>query len=126
MALILLVDDSLFQRRIIKGLLNKMDAVDNIIEAGNGLEGLKVLETEQPDCIFSDLTMPEMDGIQFLEELKNRGCQIPVIVLTADIQKSTHQRCVDLGAFAFMNKPFDEDGISEILGKVLGTATGAN
>ena len=126
MALILLVDDSLFQRRIIKSLLNKLDTVDSIIEAGNGVEGLKVLETEQPDCIFSDLAMPEMDGIQFLEELSKRDCQIPVVVLTADIQKSVRQRCVELGAFAFMNKPFDEDRVREVLGRILGTAAGTH
>jgi two-component system, chemotaxis family, chemotaxis protein CheY len=118
MALILVVEDSSFQRKIITQILEK--AGNETLSAENGKQGLEILETHKPDCIFCDLLMPEMDGFAFLEALKEKNIQIPVINLTSDIQDTVKQRCLDLGAKGFLNKPAQESQILETLKSVLG------
>ena len=118
MALILVVEDSSFQRKIVTQILAK--AGHETLTAENGKQGLEVLETHTPDCIFCDLLMPEMDGFEFLETLKEKNSQIPIINLTSDIQDTVKQRCLDLGARGFLNKPAQESQILEALKSVLG------
>ena len=81
---------------------------------------MEVLETHQPDCIFCDLLMPEMDGFGFIEALNEKKISIPLIYLTSDIQDTVKQRCLALGAKGFLNKPAQETQILGILKSVLG------
>ena len=117
MALILITDDAAFSRRMIK----KAVQADNheVIEAGNGNECLEMVDAHGPDCILLDLLMPELDGFGTLEQLRDRGSKIPVIVLSADIQESARQQCMDLGAFMMLNKPPKAPEIQEAIGKAL-------
>ena len=103
---ILVIDDSLFQRKIISGVLTENGY--QVTPAVNGKEGIEFVEKEQPDIILTDLLMPEYDGYWVLEQLKARGRTIPVIVLTSDIQTTTEKRCRELGVVAFLNKPVDK------------------
>ena len=103
---ILVIDDSLFQRKIISGVLTENGY--QVTSAVNGKEGIEFVEKEQPDIILTDLLMPEYDGYWVLEQLKARGRTIPVIVLTSDIQTTTEKRCRELGVVAFLNKPVDK------------------
>lgn len=116
--MILIVEDSKIQRTKIRSVLT--GAAYEVTEAMNGTEALKVLEDSAPDLIMTDLLMPEMDGIQFLEELKKREIGIPVVVLSADIQDSTKERCYELGARAFVNKPIVQTEILPIIQELLG------
>ena len=100
---VLVIDDSNFQRLKVLGYLSQ--AGYDTMEAASGRAGLEVLETEAPDVIILDLLMPELDGFGVLEALKVRGCEIPVIVLTADIQETRKARCLELGVSNFLNKP---------------------
>lgn len=118
MALILVVEDSSFQRNIIVKILEKLE--HKTLTAENGKKGLEALEANTPDCILCDLLMPEMDGFGFLEHLKEKNLQTPVIILTSDIQDTVKQRCLDLGATNFLNKPAQEGQISEALTAILG------
>ena len=83
MATILSIDDSALQRGWITDILK--DLGHDVLEAVDGLDGLKVIEATPPDCIFLDLLMPNMDGISFLKEYQKKDWEMPVIVLTADI-----------------------------------------
>jgi len=100
---ILVVDDSLFQRKSICQILT--DAGHEVVEATDGLEGLEKALSIRPDCIFTDLLMPRMDGIEFISELKAKGPAPPLFVLTADIQESKRRLCMDLGVDGFLSKP---------------------
>ena len=100
---ILVVDDSLFQRKSICQIL--VDAGYEVVEATDGRDGLEKVLASRPDCIFTDLLMPQMDGIEFISELKARGPVPPLFVLTADIQESKKRLCVDLGVDGFLSKP---------------------
>jgi len=103
MGKILVVDDSAFARLNICRILKS--AGHEIFEAANGREGLDLAMALKPDCILSDLLMPEMDGIDFLAALKEQRIVLPVIVLTADIQETKKRQCLDFGAAGFLQKP---------------------
>jgi two-component system, chemotaxis family, chemotaxis protein CheY len=116
-ALVLIVEDSSFQRKIIIQIIEK--AGHKTLATENGKKGLEVLEANTPDCIFCDLLMPEMDGFEFLAALKAKNISIPVINLTSDIQDTVKQKCLDLGAKGFLNKPAQEPQILAALNSVL-------
>lgn len=100
---ILVVDDSLFQRKSICQLL--VEAGYEVVEATDGCDGLEKAFSSSPDCVLTDLLMPNMDGIEFITELKARGFTPPVFVLSADIQESKRRFCLELGVDGFISKP---------------------
>lgn len=123
MARVVVADDSWLTRRVVVGILEADE--HTVMQAGNGREAIELITTEAVDCILLDLLMPEVDGFGVLDYLQSNGIQIPAIVQTADIQKSTIERCMALGATAFLNKPVDESAIRSALSRALAGATGA-
>ena len=117
MALILITDDAAFSRRMIRKAVEK--AGHEAIEAGNGVECVAKVAERPPDCILLDLLMPEMDGYGVLASLRDQGLEIPVIVLSADIQASTHKQCMELGAFLMVRKPPKAPEIADAIDKAL-------
>lgn len=117
MARILVVDDSLFARMNICSMLE--EAGHECRQAGNGREGLAVVLQDPPDCILTDLLMPEMDGIALLAALKENSVPVPAIVLTADIQDSKRRQCLDLGTAGFISKPPRKAELLETVATVL-------
>ena len=107
MPTLLIADDSLFQRMVL-GKLAKAEGF-SIIEAKNGKECLDMVAAHGPDALVLDLNMPEVDGLEVMSRLKASGKCLPVLVLTADIQNSTQQRCMALGAVAVINTPLDDE-----------------
>lgn len=118
MGTILVIEDSAYQR----GKLSRMlgEAGYELAEAASGEEGLGALETVKPDCIVLDLLMPGMGGIGFLEAYGDRKDRVPVVVLTADIQDTTRERCLALGAVAFLNKPTRKEALLSTLDETIG------
>jgi len=102
-ATILVVDDSKLARVIARRALSR--AGYDTLEAQNGHEGLQMALEHKPDCIVTDLLMPEMDGLQFLLAMREQGLQTPVVVVTANIQKVIREECMSSGAFDVINKP---------------------
>jgi CheY-like chemotaxis protein len=117
MALILIVDDSKYQRNIIKKILETED--HEFQEAENGISAMQLTLAQRPDCILVDKLMPVLDGEKFLQFIKQRNLPIPVIVITADIQESTYNQCIELGAFDVVHKPFKAEKLKEILQRAL-------
>ena len=117
MARILLVDDSKFQRKCMCRMLSNMG--HEVSQAENGEMGLQMYDSEKPDMVITDLLMPVVDGIGLLRGLKERNCKAPVLVVTADIQESTKQECMQLGAKAFLNKPHSSDDLGAALNRIL-------
>lgn len=119
MASILIIDDSAFMRgRIVEAV--KKDG-HRVMEAADGIAGLQMALSRNPDCIILDLIMPEMDGFSILKTLHEQGQRIPVIVVTADIQVSAQKQCLALGAAALLNKPPRENEFLAALREVLST-----
>lgn len=119
MALILIIDDSSFTRKRIASMI-KAEGHETL-EASDGRQGLEMTATHSPDCIVIDLIMPEMDGLELLEVLHNQGWKIPRIVVTADIQESVRQQCLERGALAVLNKPPRKDELQNTLAKAIGS-----
>jgi CheY-like chemotaxis protein len=117
MAKVLVVDDSMFTRLNICKMLE--EAGYETLEAANGREGLEVAATGQPDIILSDLLMPELDGIGFLHALREKSINLPVIILSADIQETKRQQCLNLGTAGFISKPPQKREIKDVIERAL-------
>ena len=110
---ILVIDDAKFQRGQMTRFLGEQG--HTILEAGNGQEGYLKLCQEGPDVVICDLLMPVMDGIAFLTLVQKHEVPTPIIIVSADIQSTTRQQCLQLGALAFLNKPCDQQALMELL-----------
>ncbi len=124
MAKILIVDDSVFMRMTLSNMVKA--GGHEAIEAVNGREGLEKIKAEQPDCLVTDLNMPEMEGPDLIKAVRTDGITIPIIVNTADVQESTRNRCMALGATAFFNKPLKEEGVLACINESLVGASVCN
>ncbi len=106
-ARILVVDDNTINLRIITDLIEVM-GYDSLM-AENGLYALSTLEKQDCDLVLLDICMPDMDGYQVLEYMKNDShlCQIPVIMISAIDDMDSVVRCIENGADDYMVKPFN-------------------
>lgn len=116
---ILIIDDSNFQRKIISDILEKEGY--SVVIAENGNSGFTMAQSEAPDAVVCDLLMPELDGYGFLEKIRDSSIDVPVIILTSDIQKTSRKVCLDLGAYDVLNKPVAKDSLIPALNKALGS-----
>jgi two-component system, chemotaxis family, chemotaxis protein CheY len=114
---ILIIDDSLLSRNILKRYLGDQHAY---LEAEDGMRGLELYFVEKPDLVFLDLTMPTMNGLDVLSQIKTMDPHSRVIVASADIQDFTRQKAESYGASAFLNKPFTADSVLETTRPFLG------
>ncbi len=118
MARILHVDDSSFSRLQIGKVLK--NAGHELLQAENGRAGLAAVQEQSPNLIITDILMPEMDGIVFLEALRQLGNRIPVLVITADVQHDTRENCLALGAVGLLNKPPRDEELLAAVAQALG------
>lgn len=124
MANIMIVDDSKLTRNVLQELL--ISNGHEVIEATNGREAITMIAEQTPDCIVLDILMPEMNGFEVLEELKNRVQKVPVVIHSADIQQTTRQKCFQLGAFSFTNKPLNKEVLLNAVHEALASTKGTN
>jgi signal transduction histidine kinase/ligand-binding sensor domain-containing protein/DNA-binding response OmpR family regulator len=112
--ILLIVEDNSDMRQYIRSILI---TEFNVLEAPNGVVGLEVTNRYQPDLIISDIMMPEMDGMEFCKRVKTNftTSHIPVILLTAKSATDTQIESFNIGADAFLVKPFDEDLLKAII-----------
>ncbi len=105
---VLLVDDDASIRRISEISLTRIGRL-NVVAADSGLSALRFLEDFTPDLILLDVMMPGMDGPALLLRLREieRLAQIPVVFMTAKVQKHEVQAYFDLGVSGVIMKPFD-------------------
>lgn len=115
---VLIVEDQKDVREYIKDSLGDLYI---IFEAGNGLEGLKLVEEEDPDLIISDIMMPEMDGLEMTRKLKSelKTCHIPIILLTAKASQEQKLEGLEEGADSYIPKPFNRRHLQVRVKKLL-------
>jgi len=114
-AKILIIDDSALQSMIIKKILGG-DHLYTVRK--NGKDGLETLKQETFDVIFLDLLMPEFTGFQVLENLPE-GESYPIVVASADKQNSSLEKCMEMGAIAFIQKPFEAKEMQSVFNTIL-------
>ncbi len=118
MAKILMVDDSKTSRKILREILEE-NGHEVIGEAINGQDGIDKYAKLRPDVTTMDITMPEMDGLEALRQIREIDPEAKVIMVTAAGQKNKMVEAVKYGAAEFLAKPFDASQIVDILNKVL-------
>jgi two-component system chemotaxis response regulator CheY len=116
-AKILVVDDSGLARRLIRKLLEELgyDADD----VSDGAQALERCVLHRFDAVILDLLMHGMYGAEVLQKLKELNPALPVIIATADIQRTTREQVKELGAAAMINKPVTREQLEEVLRIVL-------
>lgn len=111
---LLVVDDSPLIRAMVRDMLDPAVA-EVAAEAGSGEEGLEAFRKTRPDLVLLDLSMPEMDGMAFLEALRDEHPEARVVLMTANTQQATARRARDLKAAALLYKPFEPEQLRAVL-----------
>jgi two-component system, chemotaxis family, chemotaxis protein CheY len=120
---ILIVDDSKSMRKVIlKTLALSGFPVGKSLEASNGIEALEILKNEWVDLVLSDIHMPGMDGFELLRSLRQNECfdDLPIVFVTTEGNEERLQTLMELGAKAYLRKPFRPEEMRSVLCKVLG------
>lgn len=106
---ILIIDDSALMRRVLSDIINSDERFESKVSATNGWEGLELLQNrgKEFDAVLLDINMPKMNGIELLEELKQRKIKATVIIVSTLARKDASEtiRALELGAFDFVTKP---------------------
>lgn len=116
---ILIVDDAAFMRMMIKDVLTK-NGFEVIGEAENGQKAVEKYKELDPELTIMDITMPEMDGIEAVKEIKNLDGNAKVIMCSAMGQQAMVIEAIQAGAKDFIVKPFQADRVIEAVKKVIG------
>jgi two-component system, chemotaxis family, chemotaxis protein CheY len=114
----LLVDDSALARRSMRSILESGGF--EVVEADDGLVALERYFLEKPDIVILDLVMKGMYGLDVLARLREIDPAAKVIVVSADVQESSHQLVHAGGAAAFIGKPVNREQVLRVIGDVLG------
>ena len=119
---VLVVDDFATMRRIVRNILKQI-GFTNIIEADDGKSALKELKKEKFDLILCDWNMPEMPGIDLLNNVKSDEAlkDIPFVMVTAEAQKNNIVEAVKAGVSSYIVKPFTAETVTEKLNKIFGS-----
>lgn len=116
---VLVVDDAAFMRMMIKDILSK-NGYEIVGEAENGAKALEKYQDLTPDLTTMDITMPEMDGITAVKELRKIDPAAKVIMCSAMGQQAMVIEAIQAGARDFIVKPFQPDRVLEAVRKVVG------
>jgi two-component system, chemotaxis family, chemotaxis protein CheY len=114
---VLIVDDSPISRKMLKSCFPKERGF-TFHEAGDGQQALDLYKELRPDLVTLDLTMPVMDGVTALTEIRSFDPQATVIVCTADVQETSIQDVTARGAFLILPKPPSKGSVLDALCKV--------
>jgi two-component system, chemotaxis family, chemotaxis protein CheY len=119
MKTILTVDDSASIRQMIK--LTLAGAGYQVVEAGNGAEGLSAAKASPVNMVVTDLNMPVMDGLAFIREMRKLPAYkgVPIVFLTTESDSGIKQQAKDAGATGWITKPFQQEQLLAVVKKVL-------
>ena len=117
MAKIMIVDDSAYARRVHRGILERAGHV--VLEASTGSGALETFFHDHPDLVLLDLSMEDMSGIEVLRTLRRMDAGARVIVVSADVQRSTSDSVMTAGANRFLAKPANSDQLVATVSEVL-------
>jgi two-component system chemotaxis response regulator CheY len=123
MASILIVDDCSAMRSVIKRIIGISGfEMENCFFASDGEEALSLLRNHRVDLVISDINMPRLDGEAMLRKMSSDPalCGVPVVMVSSDATQSRANRLLELGAKAYVVKPFQPQPFREQLEKVLG------
>lgn len=115
---ILVVDDAAVIRLMLTKILGS-EEYEVVGDAGNGVEAVAKYEELKPDLVTMDITMPDMDGIQAVKEIRKLDPNAKIVMCSAMGQKMMVLEAIEAGAANFIVKPFDEQKVKEVIKRVL-------
>ena len=114
----LLVDDNNVNIKIATRLLKQFNI--EVDTASNGQECLDLAKTETYDIIFLDHLMPGMDGVEAVQQLREKGNEMPIIALTANSYSGSREKYIEEGFTDYLPKPFQYKDLNKVLRKYMG------
>lgn len=115
---LMIVDDSNIIRNRIQRIYNS-DEFTLVATASNGQEALEKFDLHRPDVVTMDLTMPQMDGLECIENLVAKDPNVLILVVSALSDKATGIKALELGASGFLTKPFSEEELADALSELV-------
>ncbi len=116
---VLIVDDAQFTRNMLKNIIGKIDQIEVIGEASNGVEAISLYKKLNPDLVTMDLVMPEKGGIEATEEILKINSKALIVVVSALGQEALVLEAAKKGAKDFIQKPFKTEQILEVMDRIL-------
>ncbi len=126
---ILVVDDSPIARRIVRKTLTMTGLpLGTVREAGNGRDALQILAEDWIDLVLADLHMPEMTGVEMVEEMAKDDMlgTVPVIIISSDHSQARIDELTEKGVKAYLKKPFKPEGLRDAMEDALGVKAGGH
>ncbi len=119
----LIVDDSSVMRKIVERALRQAGLeLTKVVEASSGLEGLEALRQQPVDLVLSDINMPQMDGLEFLRQMRAEDLapEAPVVMITTESSEDHVVQAIAAGAQGYIRKPFTAEQVKERVLPLLG------
>jgi len=116
---ILYIEDEPLNRRLVQTILARVDY--RYLEAANGVEGIKIAESERPDLILVDINLPNMNGYEVLRALRNNlmTTHIPIVALTAHIMNGDQRDIMAAGFDGYLAKPVNKIVVRTLIERIL-------
>lgn len=118
MAKILIVDDAAFMRMMLKDILTK-GGHEVVGEAENGLVAIQKYQELKPDIVTMDITMPEMEGVEAVREIKKKDANAKIVMCSAMGQQGMVVQAIQAGAKDFIVKPFQGDRVLDAIRRAI-------
>jgi two-component system chemotaxis response regulator CheY len=115
---LMIVDDSNIMRRRIERS-QTFEELELVGTAANGLEAIEMFRKMDPDVVTMDLTMPQMDGIECIENIVKLKPAVRILVISALADKATAVEAMEKGANGFLNKPFTDRQLNEAIAELI-------
>ena len=115
---LMIVDDSNIMRRRIERS-QQFEELELVGTASNGLEAIEMFRKMDPDVVTMDLTMPQMDGIECIENIVKLKPAVRILVISALADKATAVEAMEKGANGFLNKPFTDRQLNEAIAELI-------
>jgi CheY-like chemotaxis protein len=116
---VLIVDDSKLSRSMAVRAVASMG--HTVWEATDGQHAVETLERQSVDLVITDLLMPVLGGFELIERIRQIRPNLPVVVVSADVQLTSRERGEELGCVAFLRKPVNPQELAEVIQGVLST-----
>ena len=121
-ARLLIAEDHLVNQQLFRTILERLG--HEVVVASNGREAVDAVRASEPDLVFMDVQMPDMNGYEAAEELRRLGYGGPIVAVTANSVKGERDKCLAVGMSDFLAKPFKRDDLLPLLSRWIGRRVG--
>lgn len=122
---VMIVDDNDMTRTLLRGIL-RGEHCEIVGEAKNGMVAMETIDRARPDVVFLDVMMPEMDGLEALQSIKEKYPEMIVIMITGTPSKENVEESIQGGAAGFIVKPFNSAKVLDTLRRALTSGRNGN